>query len=452
MSECQRVAHYEQRISLLRGKPTLGLRFKKQILLECSLVSIPANENALAVARSLNISEETKRLVFGKPAATQRKSKGTAMATTSTARRRASSTSRGGSTLPSSKSFLVRPRDHLVRCVRASAQFHTDSSADYPKDFIRKTWGEDRATLALFERAASGPASTTAVGWAAEVVAQAVPDFLRSLGPASAGAQLLGRGIELQLGEGATYLSVPGLTATAGGAGFVAEGQPAPVYQYDASGNLLLSAHKIMANVVLTRELLWSPSVEALIHDLLARSVGLALDKQLFSSSPATGQLPPGILNSVAPLTATSGGTADALRIDIGNLANSVAAVGGLNVAFVCDPKSAMKIALARGPGFTFDVLTSGAFTTPTVICVAVDALASLTTAGGVRIVSSPDAVLHFDDASPVHIVTAGSVASTGTVRSVWQTDSVATKVTFDVSWGLRVPTGAVAYLISPTW
>ena len=41
-----------------------GVRFKKTELVECSLVSIPANPNALAVARSLNISASTAAMVF----------------------------------------------------------------------------------------------------------------------------------------------------------------------------------------------------------------------------------------------------------------------------------------------------------------------------------------------------------------------------------------------------
>ena len=41
-----------------------GLRFKQTELVECSLVSIPANPNALAVARSLNISASTAAMVF----------------------------------------------------------------------------------------------------------------------------------------------------------------------------------------------------------------------------------------------------------------------------------------------------------------------------------------------------------------------------------------------------
>jgi len=48
------------------GKP--GQRFTGSNLIECSLVSIPANPNALAVARSLHLSDDVRSMVFGEPA------------------------------------------------------------------------------------------------------------------------------------------------------------------------------------------------------------------------------------------------------------------------------------------------------------------------------------------------------------------------------------------------
>jgi HK97 family phage prohead protease len=48
--------------------PWGGTRYTKQELVECSLVSVPANPNALAVAKSLNISPSTVRMVFGEDA------------------------------------------------------------------------------------------------------------------------------------------------------------------------------------------------------------------------------------------------------------------------------------------------------------------------------------------------------------------------------------------------
>lgn len=45
--------------------PYGGVRYLKQSLLECSLVSVPANPAALAVAKSMQISEDTLNLAFG---------------------------------------------------------------------------------------------------------------------------------------------------------------------------------------------------------------------------------------------------------------------------------------------------------------------------------------------------------------------------------------------------
>lgn len=46
----------------------IGLSYEEQELLECSIVSVPANPNALHVAKSLGVSDDTIRLVFGKQA------------------------------------------------------------------------------------------------------------------------------------------------------------------------------------------------------------------------------------------------------------------------------------------------------------------------------------------------------------------------------------------------
>jgi HK97 family phage prohead protease len=57
------------------GKPNFGpFRYLKSELLETSLVSVPANANALAVAKSLNISEDTRKLVFAEPGTKKDKS------------------------------------------------------------------------------------------------------------------------------------------------------------------------------------------------------------------------------------------------------------------------------------------------------------------------------------------------------------------------------------------
>jgi HK97 family phage major capsid protein/HK97 family phage prohead protease len=55
-----------------KDDPWSGKRFREQELVETSLVSVPANPNALAVAKSLHISDSTLSLVFDKPVRKQR--------------------------------------------------------------------------------------------------------------------------------------------------------------------------------------------------------------------------------------------------------------------------------------------------------------------------------------------------------------------------------------------
>lgn len=56
-----------------RDKPYGGQRYTKQELLETSLVSVPANPAALAVAKSLNLSDETMSMAFGEHAEMRRR-------------------------------------------------------------------------------------------------------------------------------------------------------------------------------------------------------------------------------------------------------------------------------------------------------------------------------------------------------------------------------------------
>jgi hypothetical protein len=49
------------------GDPFAGSRFKRQALVETSVVTVPANPNALAIAKSLKISDDTVKLIFAKP-------------------------------------------------------------------------------------------------------------------------------------------------------------------------------------------------------------------------------------------------------------------------------------------------------------------------------------------------------------------------------------------------
>src|SRR4029077_752292 len=63
-----RVGFHATKYEPLEGSKNGGLHFTEQELVECSLVSVPANPNALAVAKQLGISREGQQLIFGVPA------------------------------------------------------------------------------------------------------------------------------------------------------------------------------------------------------------------------------------------------------------------------------------------------------------------------------------------------------------------------------------------------
>ena len=52
---------------IAKGDPFAGSKYTRQELVECSVVTVPANPNALRIAKSLNISDDTVKLVFAKP-------------------------------------------------------------------------------------------------------------------------------------------------------------------------------------------------------------------------------------------------------------------------------------------------------------------------------------------------------------------------------------------------
>src|SRR5215469_2749155 len=167
------------------------------------------------------------------------------------------------------------PGNLFVRLVTAKAL----SSLHHVRlsDVIERMWPDD-----ILLRAASAPAQTTVTGWAAELARKIIVDALSSMQTASAGADLLGRGLVLSM-AGYGQVSAPGFLAGAGNAGFVAENAPIPVRQLAVSPATLLP-YKLATIAVLTREMMESGNADKLVTDALVRSCGPALDVALFDS------------------------------------------------------------------------------------------------------------------------------------------------------------------------
>jgi hypothetical protein len=315
-----------------------------------------------------------------------------------------------------------------------------------PAEVAARLWPSDKLVAMILTRAPSAPAMTTVAGWAAELVHKVIRDGLIGMGPAAAGAQLLLQSLVLAF-DGAGLISAPGFVAGAGNAGFVAEGAPIPVRQFAATA-ALLQPHKLASIGVLTREMIESSNAEFLVGDVLIRSAALALDAVLFGSAAATAAAPAGLrLGVTASTPSASTDSFGAFFEDVATLINAVAPVAGngpfiliaapgraagMNMRFVRESEN---VVMLSSTAVGADLVCVA----PTALVCALDPVADIETATAGE--------LHMNDA-PLPIVNGGAPAAPA--RSLFQTESVALKMRWPMTWALR-DARAIAWL-TPTW
>ena len=126
------------------------------------------------------------------------------------------------------------------------------------------------------------------------------------------------------------------------------------------------------------------------------------------------------------------------MQADLAALAGAVAAAGGSgSVAFVAHPAQAAAVAIFA-PDLRLPVWPSRALAEGTVI--ALDPTAFVAGFGAVpEITTSEQATVHMDDATPLHIGTAGApTVVAAPTRSLWQTRSIAIRLIADVAFTMR--------------
>jgi len=551
------------------GDVVLGETFAKQELVETSLVSVPANPNALAVAKSMKISAATLDLVFakqgnrsvvrrtqgvpGEQAETSRIGKSRQMSLAQRikdaegrivgfrdkltdhlgkvddsnvsdadlevtrelngkiaqeekglealkeAEKRLALTSEddadgnnggaehrvtnggGNNNLVVARAGSARPFNFTPKKMKAIDYLVRDGVVQLfshrlhkPIDDVRRAiYGEDEATKAFIEfsqKAATAPAMTNVSGWAQELVQQVNAEFLEPLKAKAIYPRLAQAGLALTFGRNGKIV-IPTRSATPTIAGsFVGEGNPIPVRQ-GAFTSSTLTPKKMAVITTWTREIDEHsvPAIEGLLRDAIQQDTATAIDSVLLDANPATAIRPPGLLNGVAALTATTGGGFNALVGDLKQLSGAL--ITGTqghvrNMVWLMNPQQVLSIALTAAPGvgaFPFkEEISRGQLLTNTVIdsgtvplgtVIVVDA-ADFVTVGGEapRFEISDQATLHMEDTAPLAISTPGTPATVAApVRSLWQTDSMALRLILPLNWTLR-RTGVVAWTQSVTW
>ena len=313
---------------------------------------------------------------------------------------------------------------------------------------LAECWPADRNALAILTRAATAPATTTTAGWAAELsVATTASAFLSSL-PASDASRLFAAGLMLPL-DGVASINVPYAAATPSLApSIVVEGAPIPVRQAGFTTLTLGPIRKLAVLTELTNELgeHSTPVAELVIRQVLVAAATAALDQAVFTSSAG------GLLDGVAPLTATAGGGQAALLGDIGQLVSAITTAGGgaRLMLFAAPNKSALLPIYAAGVGF-LEVVPTPALLPGTIVMLDPAGVVS-GTSGQPRIDVGRETAVHLENTTPLQIATGspGSAVLATPVRSAFQTDIFALRLTLDFAFAAQP--GYVQHITGVTW
>lgn len=341
----------------------------------------------------------------------------------------------------------------------------SDGEIHVPMDVVQRAF----AGSSLVQRASTAPATTTTSGWASQLVNTGYADFLNLLLPQSVFPGLAARSMRLTFGRNG-IISIPSRVATPTIAGsFVAEGSPIPVRQA-AVTSTTFTPKKMGVISAFTREIAEhsTPAIENLIRQWMQEDTSVSLDAVLLDTTAASSTRPAGIRNGVSGLTATAGGGIAALTGDVKQLTGALLTATNNNLrnpVWLMNPQQQLNIALTANAGgeypfqaeigqnrfMNYPVIVSGNITAGVVILLDAADFAVIE-AGPPRFDVSDQAVLHFEDTTPLAIGTAGSPNTVAApVRSLWQTDSMAIRMILDVNWGF-VRAGALAWTSAVTW
>ena len=516
-----------------------GIHYKRQEMLETSVVGVPANPAALAVAKSLHVSPETMKLAFGehadegRPSVSQASGEQAAPPKTIIKQVKPMSTPLS-KRIEDAQNDLVREKDALTAHIaeadadpivtdelsarieqkeaglaalrRAEAALAAKTAAPVapvvpaaparrphgavgkdtaPRDLIfrsaavfavsastgkdaldvmERMYGDDEGTGIVVKAAVAG-ATTTAPGWAAELVNTAMTDFLETLRPQSVYPALAAAGGgRLAFGPNQGAIKIPSRAATPSiGGSFVGEGAPIPVRRLGLT-SITLSPKKMGVISVFSREIARysTPAIEALIRNEIIADTAITLDSLLLDASAGSAVRPAGLLNGVTPLAATTGGGHAAILGDIRKLQVAFDAVNASgNIMLLMNPAQALALELTPGPdgtlGWARDIMARYRVTTSTAIpagqIIAIRADDFVTATGDVpEFETSNEATIHLEDTTPAQIGTAGTPAVVAApVQSMFQTAQTAIRMLLDISFAMRRP-GMVQTITSVSW
>jgi hypothetical protein len=311
------------------------------------------------------------------------------------------------------------------------------------QEFVEKHWPDDDITPYV-TRAVVPPAMTSDVTMGA-LLAEVLADFVASLAPISASANLFANAVHVTL-DGAYTVRLPRRSGpiNANSVPWVVEGGAIPVPLLALENVVVGPVKKMAAIIPYTRELDEKSNAEEVFTLLLRETAALQLDVSVFSNQAATPARPAGILNGVAPLTPATASDS-AMHTDLGKLAGAIGTVTS-GLAYVGHPNQINAIRLRYGATWSADIPLWPTLGVAAGTVIALDPAAVVTAYG-------PDP--SFDTTNVALLQTSDTPNSnalvTGPTLSTFQTDSVALRLILEAAWNARLA-GAVAWMQNVTW
>jgi hypothetical protein len=314
-----------------------------------------------------------------------------------------------------------------------------------PAAMCTKLFPRDPVALAVLTRAAISGASTAVPSWAGVLAQRAVGEWLGSLVPISAAAELIRRGLTVSVTEG-TPLGVPVRATAPTSFGWVGEGAPIPMRAW-AFAVADLNPKKLAVIVAFSRELSQNSNASQIFEAVLREESALTLDAAYFGTQAGSASAHAGLLNGLVAGT----GSAD-MAADLAKLAGMVGAGGSGQTVFVTAPGRSASAAVRLMPGSSAVILPSLAV--PEGRCIGIDPLALVHGFDGAPdIAASQEPLLHMEDTAPLQIAsgTQGSGVLATPAQSMFQVAMISMRAIVDVAFAVR-RSGAVAYLDGCTW
>jgi hypothetical protein len=311
------------------------------------------------------------------------------------------------------------------------------------QEFIEKHWPDDDITPYV-TRAVVPPAMTSDVTMGA-LLTEVLADFVASLAPISASANLFANAVHVTL-DGAYTVRLPRRSGPidVNDVAWIAEGGAIPVPVLSLENVVIGPVKKMAAIIPYTRELAEKTNAEEVFTRVLRETAALQLDATAFSNQAATPARPAGILNGIAPLTPAGAGDTTMIT-DLGKLAGAIGTVTS-GLAYVAHPNQVNAIRLRYGATWSADIPLWPTLGVAAGTVIALDPAAFATAYGPDPSFDTTDKALIQTNDNPTT-----NVMASGPTLSLFQADMVALRLLLEAAWNWRLA-GAVAWMQNVTW